>query len=102
VSQPFVWNTWEEALKFALLPTTYEQNKGITLIDYKIVVDGVDLKVFLANKSDKTQTLGLVMKKAKTKNLWINWIPSDLQFEMFSLIGKLYYSLDKHNGRVKK
>ena len=78
--EQFVFNTWQEALISAERPTAYEQKYNIHIKESKILLDNIHLKIAMLEKSDKSITMVFLIKKAKDKELWINWIPTDYQF----------------------
>lgn len=97
----FVFNTAGNALRSAMRPTAYEQDNDITCLDVEIIHSSEDFKIAELKKSDNTKTLVLVIKKAKQKNLWINWIPTERQFQDLLELKDVILSVERRNKQTR-
>jgi len=83
MTEEFVFDNPKECLDSAMRPTEYEQTHGIVATGCRIIFDDPELKIAVIEKSDNSVTLAMAIKKAKNKNLWVNWVPTKNQFKIF-------------------
>ena len=80
MTEIFVFNDLEECLESAMRPTEYEQKWNIRARSAEIIYNNPEFKIAKIEKTDNSLTLVFLVKKAKNKNLWINWVPTKNQF----------------------
>jgi len=97
MTEIFVFNNPEDCLESAMRPTEYEQKKGIVAKKARIIYDNPEFKIAEIEKTDNSVTLVVLIKKAKNKDLWINWIPTKNQFNVLSKLPGVIKRIEKEN-----
>jgi hypothetical protein len=97
MGETFIFNSSEDCLKSACRPTEYEQKNKIICISSKIIYDNSEFKIAEIEKSDNSTTLVVLIKKAKNKELWMNWIPTKNQFDVLEDLPSIIRELEKKN-----
>lgn len=97
----FVFDSWEKCLESAMRPTEYEQKKNIKCSGYNLILDDPEIKIAELKKTDSSSTMVILFKKAKHKDIWINFIPTKNQFDTLLSLKERIERIEKYN-KIKR
>lgn len=93
----FVFNSAGECLKSAMRPTEYEQTHDIQCTGHEMILDDPEIKIAKIKKSDGSSTMVILFKKAKHKEIWINFIPTKHQFGVLMSLKETIQKIEEEN-----
>jgi hypothetical protein len=97
----YLFETFEEAMDFVNNPTNYEKDNGISITGTKILLDEVEFKVVVLEKSDSTKTLFIFFRNGKKFDVWKFWCPSEEQALLLGAVYPLYQAIDLRNSKKR-
>jgi len=97
----FVFESAADCLKSAMRPTEYEQEHGIRCTGHEMILDDPEIKIAKVEKSDGSSTMVVLFKKAKNKDIWINFIPTKHQFDILMSLKETIQKIE-NNNKVKR
>lgn len=97
MAEVFIFKSWKDCLDSAMRPTEYEQKYGISCTGYDLILDDLDIKIAELKKTDNSSTLVILFKKAKNKDMWINFIPTKNQFNTLLNLKEKIEKIESNN-----
>ena len=98
MNKKFIFGSAQECLNSALVQTPYEKERNIKVVSSKYLYETPELKVAGIKKTDNSMTMIILIKKAKHKELWTGWIPTQNQIGSLKAVIDCYSIVDNTNA----
>lgn len=93
------FKSFEEALNHVTNPTHYETERGIKVVDTKVMIEATTMRLVYVSKSDGTRTFFIFYKPSRKYEIWVYWCPDKIQLELLKYVVPSHIlDVEQHNG----
>ncbi len=79
--------------------TNYERENNISILNKRIILDKVDIKLIAMDKSTGEIGLVVIYRNSVRKDNWSVWYPSESQMEAIEELKVYYDKINKENSK---